>query len=125
MTYSGHAPRASHKPARQYRIWLAACGPWQPRHVRDWPPDAVALEPAEEGPLPLAQAIRYVEAFNRIAMARHLGVWAIALPVAVCYEGDLRAGQRLARLECRNSSVHPVAVSKAGQGFGQSPHRSK
>ena len=125
MASRSHRPRPRHKPPTQYRVWLAACGASQPRHVRDWPAEAVALEPAEEGPFSLAQAVRYVEVFNRIAMARHLGVWAIALPVAVRYEGDLRVGQRLARSGCRNASVHSFGRSKAGQGFGQSPQRSR
>jgi hypothetical protein len=78
-----------------FRVWIVACGTWRPRHPRDQPLEAVALEPAEEGILSARQAARYVKAFNRTARAQRLAVWAIALPVTVRYEGDLRRGDKL------------------------------
>lgn len=79
-----------------FRVWIADCGSWRPRHPRDQPPEAVALEPAEEGVLSARQAARYVKAFNRTALAQRLPVWAIALPVTVRYEGDLEPGENVA-----------------------------
>jgi hypothetical protein len=83
-----------------FRVWLAACGSWQPRGPRDQPPEAVALEPAEEAVLSARQAACYVKAFNRAARARGLRVCAVALPVVVRYEGDLRPGQKFAVNPC-------------------------
>ena len=41
------------------------------------------------------QARRYVEAFNRMALARGKKVWAVALPVTVSYGGDPQPGAPL------------------------------
>jgi len=82
--------------ATEFRVWLVACGNCQPKHACDIPPEATIIEPAEEGVLSASYAVRYVETFNRHAAARGLRVRAIAVPVAVRYEGDLRAGQKLA-----------------------------
>lgn len=78
-----------------FRVWIAARGRWQPAHARDRPPHAIALEPAEERIFTAREAARYVKAFNRTARAQEIPVWAIALPVVVRYEGDLRPGEKL------------------------------
>jgi hypothetical protein len=80
-----------------YRVWIATCGPWQPRSWHDIPRQAVAVEPAEQDAMSLAAATRYVEAFNRAARRCGQELWAIAVPVAVRYEGEPAAGERLAR----------------------------
>ena len=41
------------------------------------------------------QATTYVRAFNEVLLAKRLTIWAIALPVAVRYEGEPVPGQRL------------------------------
>jgi hypothetical protein len=61
------------------------------------PQQAVAVEPAEQGSMSRAAAARYVEAFNRAARQGGQEFWAIAVPVAVRYEGEPAAGQLLAR----------------------------
>lgn len=76
-----------------YRVWLVACARQPPRHTHDRVLDATAIRPAERGVLSASQATHYVEAFNRAALARGLGVLALAVPVAVRYEGDLRPGE--------------------------------
>lgn len=78
-----------------YRVWLVACARQPPRPTHDRVLDATAIKPAERGVLSASQATRYVEAFNRAALARGLGVWALAVPVAVRYEGDLQSGERV------------------------------
>lgn len=116
-----------------FRVWIAACKGWQPTHPLDRPPEAMVLEPAEDGVLSAAQAACYVETFNRAALARGLRVWAIAIPVTVRYEGDVLAGQTVALPACRHSLSprrNPPCVRQASaragpQGFAQSPHRSR
>jgi len=92
--------------AAGFRVWLAACGRCQARHAHDSPPEATIIEPAEDGVLSAPQAARYVEAFNRAALTRGLRVRAVAVPVAVRYEGDLRAGQKLS-VPAPRGSVSP------------------
>ncbi len=79
-----------------FRVWIGACSNWQRQGDHDHPSEVTAVEPAEEGILSKAQAARYVRAFNRTARQRGLGVWAVALPVVVRYDGDLQPGQKLA-----------------------------
>lgn len=92
----------------QYRVWITRVSGWQPRGFADLPPTAVALAPAEEGLMSAPQAARYVQVFNRIVLRTGPKVWAIALPVAVRYEGDLVPGQRFT----------PPAGRGEGQGDG-------
>jgi hypothetical protein len=82
-------------PATHYRVWIASYKDWAPQGDHDVPPDVVASEPAEPGTMSAAQAARYVEAFNRAALARHRQLWAVALPVTLHYEGDPVPGQPL------------------------------
>jgi hypothetical protein len=81
----------------RYRVWIATYGGGQPVDRRDAPPDAVAVEPAEEGTFSAREAARYVEVFNRAAAARAAAggprVWAVALPVVIRYQGDLQPGR--------------------------------
>ena len=90
------------------RVWIVRYEGPQPAGWRDVPPAAVALEPAEPGTMSARRAGRYVEAFNRAALAGRRKVWAVALPVTVRYEGDAQPGE-------------PVAV----HGFAQSPQWSR
>jgi hypothetical protein len=89
--------------AGQYRVWIVEYADWQPRDPRGVPPQARALEPAEEGTMSARQARLYTQSFNRTILAARRQVWAVAVPVIVRYEGDLLPGQ----------------------GLGQSPHRSR
>lgn len=74
------------------RVWIVRYeGPHPPRW-QDAPRGAIALEPAEEGTMSPRQADRYVEAFNRAAVAGRRKIWAIVLPVTIHYEGDARPG---------------------------------
>ncbi len=129
MRQQRRAARLGGGQATGFRVWIAACGNWQPKHAHDWPSEATAMEPAEEGVLSAHQAACYVKAFNRAALGQGLQVWAVALPVVVRYEGDLRPGQKLA-ISARLASL-PVAKPtppRAGQtlqGLGQSPQCSR
>jgi hypothetical protein len=79
----------------RWRVWIVRCEGFQPTDWHEAPPEAVAVEPAEEGTMRAEAARRYVEAFNRAARAGPRRVWAVALPVAVRYEGDPRPGEPL------------------------------
>ena len=61
-------------------VWLVRCD--SPRGKS--PALATALEPAEPEPMPRRLAEAYVEAFNRAARAKVVGVRAVAVPVEVC-----------------------------------------
>jgi len=74
----------------RYRVWITAYKNWQPIQPDDVPPEAVALEPAEEDTMSAEQAMAYVTAFNREAKPNR---WAVALPVTVIYRGDARRGK--------------------------------
>ena len=79
--------------ASRFRVWITAYRDWRPSHFREVPPGAIALEPAEDEAMSPGQAGAYVEAFNRAALSRSRKIWAVALPVTVCYEGDPRPGE--------------------------------
>lgn len=101
-----------------YRVWITRYEGWTPQNVRQVPPTAVAQEPAEREAMSAQQATHYVEAFNRAALARQCKLWAIALPVAVRFEGEPRPGDTL-------TGIQSAAGSAAFQGFGQSPQCSR
>jgi len=82
-------------PTTRCRVWIVSYKDWVPQSYSGVPPDAVASEPAEPGTMSAAQAARYVEAFNRTALARQRKLWAVALPVTLHYEGDPVPGQPL------------------------------
>jgi hypothetical protein len=84
---------------RRFRVWIVRYDGWQPQNAQDTPPTAVALEPAENGTMTRPQAQAYTEAFNRAMLAAGRSLWALALPVAVCYQGEPQAGQVLERAE--------------------------
>jgi hypothetical protein len=77
------------------RVWIVRYGEAAPAGWHDVPSGAVAIEPAEKQTMTAHQAKRYVEAFNRAAISGDRKVWAVALPVRVRYEGDLRPGEPL------------------------------
>ena len=86
----------SQGPSCRFRVWIVAYRHWQPPSCSDVPPDAVALEPAEEGTLSARQAARYVQAFNRAVLGGPRRIWAVAIRVVgVRYEGEPRPGQPL------------------------------
>ena len=77
----------------RYRVWIVRYEGWRPGAWCDMPAGAVAVEPAEQRTMTVRQARRYVEAFNRAAQSGPRKVWAVALPVTVCYVGDPQPGE--------------------------------
>ena len=54
-----------------------------------------------------AEAARFIEGFNGTMLTRRCRLWAIAVPVTIRYEGDLRVGQTVCRsrvelLDCKS-----------------------
>ena len=83
----------------RYRVWLTKWGDRERNGANSVP--LTAMEPAEEGVMSMAEAARYVAAFNRAAEALGRKTRAVAVPVAVRYEGDPRPGQRLGAVSGR------------------------
>ena len=77
------------------RVWIAMYEGPGPADWNGIPERAIALEPAESRTMTFRRARRYVEAFNRAAAEGRRKVWAIAVPVAVHYEGEPRPGDVL------------------------------
>ncbi len=96
------------KALSRYRVWIASCGHGRPQDGRDLPAEMVALRPAELGTMTRLQAARYVEAFNRAVLDADGDVWAVAVPVAICYEGDPRPGQTLTIGAGREKGTGPI-----------------
>ena len=78
-----------------FRVWLVGFDRWQPTTWYEIPPEAVAIEPADEDCMTGDAATLFVQGFNEITLARHSQIWAIPVPVHVTYEHDLVPGQRL------------------------------
>ncbi len=96
---------------KRFRVWIARYRRWQPTDCRQMPPEAVAVEPAEEGTMSREEAATYVEAFNGAALAQAGNLWAVALPVTVRYDGEPRPGQTI-DLRRRRSSDKRGAEKK-------------
>jgi len=81
---------------RRYRVWIVEYGDCRPRDPGEVPPRARPLEPAEEGTMSAAEAALYTQSFNRAMLGRSRRLWAVAVPVNICYEGDLQPGDDVA-----------------------------
>jgi hypothetical protein len=57
------------------------------------PPEATAVEPAEPTCFSAEEAAAFIEGFNGMMLVETGGLWAVAVPVRVSYDGDLVAGQ--------------------------------
>ena len=78
-----------------FRIWIVASDGWQPQSWDDLPPECLAVEPAEELPLPAGEAETYLEAYNEVMLDRPGNRWAVAVPVKFEFAGDLAPGQKI------------------------------
>ena len=80
----------------RFRIWIAGYSDWRPTTWHDVPPRAIALEPAETDPLSASQAQAFLEGFNGQMLRQAKRLWAVAVPIVVGYDGDVRAGENVA-----------------------------
>lgn len=102
----------SEKERQRYRVWLVGFAAWEPQRWSDVPPEAVALEAAEDAWFSLDEAAVFVRSFNSAMLAHPKRIWAIPVPVVVRYEGDLTAGQTI---EADAIDVRPL--KKAAQAI--------
>ena len=91
-----------------FRIWVVRYDAWRPAAWNELPPRAVAVEAAEAAPLSAGEAARFLEGFNGTMLTRRGRLWAVAVPVTLRYDGDLRTGQTISRastdlLDCRRA----------------------
>ncbi len=82
-------------PCDGFRIWVLKYYDWQPQTWSEVPPRGVVLEPAEPGCLSENEAAVFVETFNQSMLQARRNLWAVSVPVAIRYVGDLRPGQVL------------------------------
>jgi hypothetical protein len=101
-------PRGKLSPL--FRVWITRYERWRPAAWDEVPPRATAVEPADSSAMSARDAVRFLEGFNRTMLARLVPIWAIAVPVTIHYEGDLRVGAIVTRkssnlLDCRRELV--------------------
>lgn len=80
---------------RWFRVWIMGFDDWRPENWTDVPPWAEAIEPVDEGVFSAAQAAAYLEGFNSASLRLRDSRWAVAIPVELRIDGDLRPGERL------------------------------
>jgi hypothetical protein len=79
----------------RYRVWIVRYQGRPPENWRKIPANSTAIEPAERGAMTAKNARRYIEAFNRAAQMGPKKIWAVALPVRICYVGEPQPGEVL------------------------------
>jgi hypothetical protein len=85
------------RPWPLFRVWITRFEKWQPAAWDELPPRATAVEPADNSAMSAREAVRFLEGFNRTMLARVAPIWAVAVPVTIRYEGDLRVGAMVTR----------------------------
>lgn len=78
---------------QQFRLWIATYENWRPSRWNESPPAAVALEAVEDGLYSEAEAALFLEGFNSSMLEYDAPIWAVAVPVAVRFEGDAVCGR--------------------------------
>ena len=76
-----------------FRLWIATYENWRPSRWNESPPAAVALEPVDEGLYSEAETALFLEGFNSSMLEYDKPIWAVAVPVAVRFEGDAVCGR--------------------------------
>jgi hypothetical protein len=98
----GRVPDGSHGPvglqdglapgAPRFRLWIASYSDWQPAAWNQVPPRATAVEPVDQALCTAEEAALFLQGFNSSMLAHHEPIWAVAVPITLCYEGDAVAG---------------------------------
>lgn len=89
-----------------FRVWITRFHDWQPTHWSDVPPEATAIEPIVGECISAEGAANLVEGFNQVMLEKPKRVWAVAVPVVVCYEQDLQPGQSVTDRAIQLSTNH-------------------
>jgi hypothetical protein len=77
---------------RLFRLWIATYQDWRPARWNDAPPRAQALELVEDAAYSAEEAALFLQGFNTSMLAHDQPIWAVAVPVAVRYDGDAQVG---------------------------------
>jgi len=135
---------------QQFRLWIATYGDWRPTCWSDLPLGATAVELVEDRLYSAEEAAMFVAGFNSQVLGSDKPVWAVAVPVTICYLGDaepgaLVRGHAFAREALSANLTEPLETEPASlgiaptaggapsgplgsnqpQGFDQSPQRSR
>jgi hypothetical protein len=78
-----------------FRLWIGACGNWQPTAWTDIPATFVAIEPVDGECVSADAAAAFLEGYNGRMLSQTATHWAVAVPVEVRYQGDLEPGQNV------------------------------
>ena len=77
---------------RLFRLWIATYEDWRPLRWNDAPPRATALELVEDAAYSADEAALFLEGFNSGMLEHDRPIWAVAVPIAIRYEGDAVPG---------------------------------
>jgi hypothetical protein len=77
---------------RLFRLWIASYEDWRPARWSDVPPRAAAVELVEDAAYSADEAAFFLEGFNSAMLEHDRPIWAVAVPIAIRYEGDAQAG---------------------------------
>lgn len=80
-------------PPRWFRVWIARFENWAPTDWSEAPPRATVIELVEDDYFSAEHATALVEGFNTNALLLKERRWAIAVPVELRFQGDLRVGE--------------------------------
>lgn len=76
-----------------FRLWIATYGDdWRPTCWSDMPLRATAVELVEDRLYSAEEAAMFVAGFNGQVLQSDKPVWAVAVPVRICYLGDAQPG---------------------------------
>jgi hypothetical protein len=93
-------PTPLHVPPAVYRVWVTHYRDWHPASWLDVPPVAVAIEPVSDATFSAEDAELFLQGFNSQLLQDTRGLWAVAVPITLRFEGDLHPGEEIAASAC-------------------------
>ncbi len=103
---------------QRFRLWIATYREWRPTCWSDLPPEATAVELVEDRLYSAEEAALFVAGFNGQVVESDQPVWAMAVPVTICYLGDAKPGA----LVCGHSfAEESISANLTEQTDQQSP----
>jgi hypothetical protein len=77
----------------------------------DRPPLATAIEPLSEATYDAENAQLFLQGFNSQMLLSERGLWAVAVPVTLRFEGDLQPGDKICPSQCEGASAASFDLS--------------
>ena len=102
---------------RRFRLWIASCADWRPSSWNDVPPRATAIEIVEDALYSATEAALFLRGFNGCMLADDQSIWAVAVPVAIRYDGDASPGMAVKGHAFASSSP----AQDDGEAIGEKP----